>query len=170
MSATGIIPGLSEGKDSDAIKSESLNITKVMVAIATAIGAIATVSGAKASDAEKATAKSGASASIDWAGFTQTGRTVIIVAVLASAAAIVVADILARAFAAPRATAPKAMEGPIVLFRPRPAKHIVDDGPDRAGHTIAVRTGESTTFLFLGTDSKTAEWITESKIKFRKEL
>jgi hypothetical protein len=171
MSAMENIPGLSGGKDSDAIKSETLNITKVMVAIATAIGAITTVSGANAPDPETTTAKSGeqASTSLDWAGFTQTGRTVIIVAVLAAAAAIVVADILARAIAAPRATAPKAPEGPTVLFRPRPVTRTIDDGPDKEGEAIAVRTGESTTVLFFDTDTKTVEWIAESKIKFRKE-
>ena len=169
--SVGAIPGLSDGSPTDTIKSQALNITKVMVALATAIGALTAVSGAQAPDPKEVDGETTtpADAGIDLFGFSQRDRMIIVVALIAAAGLVVTADLLARAISAAKATVPDVPDGGAVLFAGRPATKIQQGGADLQGNIFGARPGDTTTFLFVSDDGATTVWAPEGEVKLRSQ-
>lgn len=149
---------LNKAGEGGAITSATLNITKIMVAIATAIGTITAASGALAPDPKTDKAPANAPV-VDWAGFSQTNRTAIVVAVVASAALIVIADMISRSLASARAV------GLVVTINPRRAE-IHSAGNDPKGSILGIRQDAEPMMLFLEDGTTIVKWVKDSEVEF----
>lgn len=128
-----------------AITSNTLNLTRITSMLAVVVGSITTVSGAAAQPADSGTEE------IDWAGFNQNQRVVLLVALIAAVAIVHAADLLARSSIATAAGS----AGVILLLAPKPAI-LNTPGSGIGGQVIATRLDGK--FLFRRNDNGELLW------------
>ena len=146
------LPGFNDKNEGGLVTSETFNLTRIITLLAGLVGIGATVSGAAASGSSR----------LDWAGFNQGQRVVLLVALLGAIALVSAADLLARAYT----SASKGGSKVTTLPAPKDAQ-LHKQGPDIDGKVLALRSGDPPDVFFYDPKRGTATWVALNEITFR---
>lgn len=151
------LPGFNPSGQGGVVQSSAFNLTKVAGSIAAALSVLIGVNGATAG-------KSGSM--IDWTGFSQGQRTVVLIAIIAAVAIVYAADLLARAMA----TSSAAAAGVTVMGKTRTANllNLTATGADTEGVVLAVRASDNAV-LFFDPKAQTTQWTADGQLVFEKQ-
>lgn len=140
---------LNKPEPSDVIPSTTLNLTKIIGRIAAALGVATATTGAIARH-------DGDDNEVDWFGFDQGQRLVIVVALIAAVAVVHAADLFARSIASSRSTSTGVV--PLPTIAPAKLDDAKDDTRQHNGYAIAVRPDGQVLFRHDSGDKK-FEWV-----------